>query len=365
MKALVYSPYLPDHFGGGERYIFDVVSALQVLGYQVVVTGSRAFTESEITAYETFLGRSLSEVVFEPTAALKNGNWLEKLFFTRNFDVVYYLTDGSLFFSLARRNILHVQVPITVRGNTLGFRLKKLCWQVVNTNSDFTRKHIESHWPIAVNMTHHPVIDLPLKTKSEVEKVIKQKEKIILSVGRFFTQLHAKRQDVMVAAYKELFQEYKTAMKGWKLVLIGVVEDEAYAASVAAAAAGFPIEMYHNVTRDELESWYRKAAIYWHAAGYEIEEEKQPERVEHFGISTAEAMSWGEVPCVVGKGGQVEVLGTALQDLLWQDVSELKKKTYALIKDEKARNALGLIAWQQAQSFNRTRFVSQLKEMLA
>jgi glycosyltransferase involved in cell wall biosynthesis len=110
--------------------------------------------------------------------------------------------------------------------------------------------------------------------------------------------------------------------------------------------------------------WYKKSKIYWHAAGYGIDQWQQPEKVEHFGITTVEAMAAGCVPIVINKGGQKEILGTQLATLLWDDLPAAEHITSQLIDDPKSMKHLSQIAQQRAQYFSQTRFERVLTEMI-
>lgn len=366
MKICLYSPYVPKHIGGGERYIFDVAITLAKHHQVFFAVSAGAFTsQQEIQAkYEQFLGESLAGITFVPTPISSNASFLTKLWWTKQWDALYYLTDGSLFFSLAKLNILHVQFPFRLNKRSLVEQLKLANWQVKNTNSTFTKSVIEPAWPVKVTVVHQPQIQQTL-TDEELAKLLPKKQKIIINVGRFFKQLHSKRQDVMVTFFKKLVAKYPNDLKGWKLVLIGSVEDERYATEVAQAAKGLPIEIVHSVSRTELFDWYSKASIYWHATGYEIDQEQEPEKVEHFGISTGEAMSFGCAPVVINKGGQPEVLGSELQSLLWNSQSECVEITHDLITHPKKLAEAQRQAHQSIQRFSPALFAKKLDEMLS
>ncbi len=56
--------------------------------------------------------------------------------------------------------------------------------------------------------------------------------------------------------------------------------------------------------------------------------------MEHFGITTGEAMSAGCVPVVINKGGQPEIVRDGVDGFVWNDSRELKEITLKLITDE-------------------------------
>ena len=55
--------------------------------------------------------------------------------------------------------------------------------------------------------------------------------------------------------------------------------------------------------------------------------------MEHFGISTVEAMSAGAVPIVYRGGGQVEIVRDDENGMLWKTIDELTTKTRTIIED--------------------------------
>lgn len=366
MKIAIYSPYLPKHFGGGEKYLFDTAQVLaQKHQVFVAISQESALSQQAIKnigqQYSQFLNSNLDKLNFINTPLGTSASFLKKLFWTKQFDCLYYQTDGSLFFSLAKKNILHIQIPFLQSKNSFLERLKLHNWQVKNSNSYFTKKIVEQAWRCKIDFVHWPMVKLANST----QKIdLTKKQPIILSVGRFFTHLHCKRQDVLVEAFIKLCLQNPALAKKWQLVLVGNVEDSAYAKKVATMAKNWPIKIYHHLNHAKLADYYQLASIYWHASGFGVDEKQHPEKVEHFGISTAEAMLAGAVPVVINKGGQKEILGKDLANLLWNNQAELITKTVALINDQSKRLDLAKLAWQTAQQFSQERFTQTLWQML-
>lgn len=369
MKIALYSPYVPKHMGGGEKYLFDVAAVLLKQGHKVFLAVSaeaapRAIDKQNLKdRYQAFTQQDLSQLEVITSPLTKTGAFLEKLLWTAKFDVIYYQTDGSLFFSLARKNILHIQIPFTTPKSSLLERLKLKNWGVKNTNSEFTRQIIESSWKTKVQFVHYPMIQ-PLVKLSETEQVLNQKQPLILNVGRFFRQLHCKHQEILVQSFRNLRAQFPQEMKNWKLVCLGSVEDESYAAEVRALAQGLPVEFVHESSRATLETFYRAASIYWHATGFGENPRKNPEKMEHFGISTVEAMSAGAAPVVIGQGGQVEILRD-LPAWNWQTQAELESKTLTLIRNPQQRRTVQQQAMRSAYYYDEARFAETLRRMLA
>jgi glycosyltransferase involved in cell wall biosynthesis len=121
----------------------------------------------------------------------------------------------------------------------------------------------------------------------------------------------------------------------------------------------------HEVSRLELIKWYQKASIYWHGTGYRVNPKKEPEKVEHFGITTVEAMAAGNVPVVIGKGGQLEVVGPDLKKWTWLTKRDCVKKTAQVIRNQELRQKLQTQAQQQAEQFGPDEFTAKLNAIFS
>lgn len=360
MKVLFYSPYIPDHFGGGEKHIFDIATTVATK-HQVFIAvpynylsrenGEKLIREN----YEQFLNYSLKNIKFV-ASILKDGSVYDKLRETKNYDYLYYATDGSFFISAAKKNNLHIQIPFTNKLNILN-KIKLNTWQIKNTNSEFTKKIVEKSWNTKVDFVHHPLVSL-----DEI-KLEKNKENIILHVGRFFKHLHSKRQDVIVTMFKNLVDQNKDLLKDWKLILVGKVEDSEYLDQIIELAKGYNIEIKIDINRNDLIKLYQKSKIYWHATGFEVDENIHPEKVEHFGISTIEAMAAGCVPVVINKGGQKEILGSDMTNLLWNNPEECLKTTLEIINSNSQFNGYQELTLNRVKKFSKTQFDKVLWEM--
>ena len=179
MKIALYSPYLPDHFGGGEKYLLDT-ALIYAQKHEVSVAVCQARAAEDLAGmrrrYENFLGQDLSSLHFVATPLGCSGLRWHKLSWTGRFDCLYYVTDGSAFWSLAGRNIMHIQIPLTLRAKKGWEKRKFDRFRVINTNSVFTKRVVEKYWGVKVNLVCQPSIDV-----EELGRVQLPKEKIILN----------------------------------------------------------------------------------------------------------------------------------------------------------------------------------------
>ncbi|OGD70920.1 hypothetical protein A3A84_03565 [Candidatus Collierbacteria bacterium RIFCSPLOWO2_01_FULL_50_23] len=350
-KALVYDPYL-DTMGGGERYALTVASALKAAGYLVT------FAWPDRRTLRGAVDRFNLESDFDCDAIAHDvfvqGSLFSKWKLTKEYNLVFFVSDGSLPFLFGRKNLVHFQVPFTrIGGNSLInlgkiARIDKFIY-----NSQFTKNIVEKQLPTSRGQVIYPPIDIE-------SFVPGKKENLILSVARFDSPSHAKRQDVLIDAFKALHQENKT----FKLILTGgLLAGEEYLDSLKAKAGKLPIEFIPNPDFGQLKKLYAKAKIFWHATGYGIDEVGQPEKVEHFGITTVEAMAAGAVPVVINKGGQREIV-TGETGYLCDSIEEIVRSTLSLINSPEKLKLMSQKATEAAKEFSSERFIRRVSELV-
>jgi glycosyltransferase involved in cell wall biosynthesis len=196
------------------------------------------------------------------------------------------------------------------------------------TISEYSKKWIKKLWKRDSVILYPPVDTDSFR--------IEKKEKIILSVGRFFPEHHNKKQLEMVEIFKQLLEKYPGQMKGYTLYLAGGVSKRPdhlkYVEKVIAAAGGYPVKVITNIEWKELVKIFARSFIFWHASGMGEDEEAHPEKFEHFGITTVEAMAAGCIPVVINKGGQKEIIEHGYNGFLFSSRQELKDITLDIIK---------------------------------
>lgn len=356
MKIAIYSPYL-DTFGGGERYILTIAEYLSV-DYSVDLLFDKhleTLGKNELRKkLSNQLSLDLSRVNLVTAPLGKGSNFLNRLFFLKRYDVLFYLTDGSIFYSTAKKNIIHFQVPFNnIVAKSWWGKVKLVSWNLAIFNSEFTKKIVQRNWPIDSLVIYPPVDTNSFK--------LLKKEKIILSVGRFFDFLHSKKQEILVEAFKKMVDG---GLRGWKLQLAGGTNESGreYLDRIKALAKGFPIEFYPDVSFADLKKLYGHASIYWHAAGLG---EEEPTKMEHFGITVVEAMSAGCVPIVISKGGLPEIVVNKKNGYLFETTQELQKLTLDLISDQKLMRSLSQKASIRSKMFSKEEFNQKIVKIVS
>lgn len=356
MKIAIYSPYL-DTLGGGERYMMTIAETFSK-SHQVEVLLDRHLENLGADELKKKLASrfdlDLAAVRFIGAPMGEKSSMLFRMSFLRKYDVLFFLTDGSIFYPTAKKNILHIQSPLVGQpAKSLWGEIKLQSWDLIIYNSIFTKKHSQKNWPIKSEIVYPPV---------DVDKIKPlQKKKYILSVGRFFAYLKDKKQDVLIRAFKKLYQDKN--MKGWSLHLAGSAGqgDIDYLKQLQELAKDLPINFYPNLRYDELVKLYGQSSIYWHAAGFD---EEEPAKMEHFGIATVEAMAGGCVPVVIGKGGQKEIIDNKKSGFLWDNLEELEDATLRLVRDQKRWQQMSETAAAAADFFSKEKFQQKIKALI-
>ena len=107
MKAAIYSPYL-DTLGGGEKYILTIAEVLSKNGFNVnVLLDKHLAGMGGGFLRETISKRfnlDLKDVDFILGPVGKGSDIFSRSSFLKNYNILFYLTDGSIFYPTAKRN---------------------------------------------------------------------------------------------------------------------------------------------------------------------------------------------------------------------------------------------------------------------
>lgn len=400
LRIGIYSPFFGSTVGGGEKYLAVTAEAVRD-GFP----GSRVEIISPVPAdrerYERMLQVDLHDIELVSTRArvtrlhrLLGGIRALRLYrdlfvsaqaarSTRRYDLFLSMVYVLPAFTKARRSVILCQFPYSIgpiswkRWGALTplYLLYQLPYRLLRPpllgagpadfdkvvcQSEYVRHWVRTYWYRDADVVNPP-IDIPA-----AEPDLEAKRNLILSVGRYFAGGHNKKHDVMVRAFREMVD---AGLTGWELHLAGSVHHDAasteYLQRVRELAAGYPVHIHEDVPYDDLQALYARAAVYWHAAGYGVDVEESPIEIEHFGMTTAEAMAHGAVPVVIAAGGQLEVLEDGVSGFHWKDPSGLREQTLRLVRDPALRRRMAVAARARARRYSRSEFKRRMRESLA
>lgn len=342
--------------GGGEKYMLTAALCL-ASRHQVSIFCSHSEQEIKSKARNKF-GMDLGSIEFVKNIFSTNTPLFSRLFLANSYDLIIFLSDGSIPLIFGKKLVIHFQFPVEWVNFSLKTKFKLSKVKKIICNSFFTKRYIDKKFNIQ-SLVLYPPVELSSK------KAIKKKN-IVLNVGRFGNNNQGssfKKQEVMVSVFKEMI---KRGLKNWEFVLIVSTreEDKEGLKKLKNGALGFPIKFVENPKNPTLWEVYREAKIYWHAAGFGEDLQKHPERAEHFGIATVEAMGAGCVPVVFNAGGQKEIVEDGKSGFLWNTEKELIKKTNLLIENPNLWEEMSVEAIEKAKVFNRERFCKELTSIL-
>lgn len=347
MKIGIYDPYF-HILGGAERYVLSI---------------ARCFAgPSEVTIFTkdtNLLGKAESKFGLD-LKEIKESTWendaKKRDAVLQTLDIFFYVTDGSIFSSTAKKNILIIQTPVHIPKKSISNWLKFRSWHHIICYSNFMADIIKGRLG-----KHASALFVPITSNPPPDFSIK--ENVILSVGRFFPQLHNKKQFEMVEMFEAM---YRSGLTDVKLYLVGSVDPggEEYYEKVQLKARSLPIWIESQLSNEALDSLYKKARVYWHATGYGEDLARFPERAEHFGVSTLEAMNHGAIPLIYPGGGQTEIVTHNKDGYHWRTQVELEKYTRAVFEDSHLQENLALAAFDASLDYQEEIFCKRLHEVI-
>ena len=363
----IYSPYWHT-LGGGEKYMAQLASALaSIPATSVTLLTTEAISKESL---EQYFGISLSKVGMEHVSDGTRGIARH----SAGADLLVYMSNFQHIRSHARKTVLLLQIPYP-RITPLRVAARLLTGELREGLKDIARHRLMFSARATVDLTivysrfvhdtllrnfgirsailNPPIQDLLLKNM--------RKRNIVLSAGRFFRGLYNdKRYDILTKTFRSLSS---SALKGWEYHVVGSCSNDAdsttFLKELRRANEGFPVFFHVNETHTVLRRLYNEAKIFWHAAGFGSDEDRHPERMEHFGMTTVEAMSAGCIPVVINKGGQKEIVEHGTSGFLWNTLDELADFSARIARNEIPPAPLRRQARQRFKHFSVKRFQSE------
>jgi O-antigen biosynthesis protein len=351
--------YFKPASGGGERYLLSAAEALRSLG-DVEVLCPRPFDLGAL-ARSFALDLGGARMVPHPWKRFHGArDWLAR----GRYDLFLALDNhlAPLQLSLGRRGLFHLQAPpypppfdTPVRS-----KLKLRTYDRVVVNSRFTADWAERHGTAGLPIdVVYPPIDVERFRAGE-------KKRRIVSVGRFFVGRHEKKHRVILEAFRRL---HATVPGDWALHFAGALreqnpEDVAYLEELRAESRDLPVSFHVNAPFTEIRDLYASASLYWHAAGFGVDAEANPQHLEHFGMAIAEAMAAGAIPFVFPAGGPLEIVEEGRTGFFWRTPQELAERARHVIDlGDAAGREIASRASASVQRFSKARFADEIRAL--
>lgn len=339
--AIVYDPYL-ETLGGGERYALTL-SAVLAERFEVTLA---APTLPSLKRW-----KAVGLYPTGPTVMVNDRQFTQR---SADFNVAVVIANRLPPPTHAERSFVVVQFPFpgslvrhprrVLERHALLARYHAIAY------SEFVRQWCVRRWQMTPTVIPPPIA--PPRATVPPGFIGQSKQHTILAVGRFFAGGHNKRHDVLIDAFRRL--STRSDIIPARLVLAGVAHKDpasrGYIEQLKKQATGLNIEFFFDVSPPELDRLYREAILFWHATGYG-RSLRHPERAEHFGMTTVEAMSYGLVPLVYDDGGPREVVITNC-GVRWRSIDELVEGTTTFLRNPQHRTAIARNARQRSAHFS-------------
>lgn len=379
-KVLILNPYIPT-LGGGEKhmgylcqfieeyYNYNVQIDILVHNYHEEDIHSPNYVTIDdinntfgLKLQKTNIRKLDLDRVTNKLEFLKSKRTVEKI--TKEYDLFINFMFCSKHIGKAKTNIYECMFPPKrfVTEMEKGFAKQLVArfydfmfyqsYDKFISNSAYTNHWLRTFWRKSKkNIVVYP----PVFSKDEIVGRYEEsrKKNIIISVGRFFVASHSKKQLDLVKFFvnnKEVFKDYEYHLAGQISTLPADIEYLDEIKRIAATVDN--VFIHENCVYTELMDLYKQAKIFWHGTGYGVNENLEPEKMEHFGITTVEAMSFGVVPVVINKGGQKETVEEGLNGFRWDNEKECVEKTSVLMKDDDLRRKMAERSVERSNNYS-------------
>lgn len=357
-SILLYTPYhlLP---GGGERYLLTIAAGLSQSA-QVTLATPYPYSRLRLRTLGRELSLNLEGVTLLTLEEATRGHGYDWSIVMGNEAVPRISGKG-------RRNLYICQFPFPLTESELIAHWRHAeDYECLVVYSQYAQYHLrQALFALGrsapdIHVVHPSAALVSSPTQSP-------KKPMILGVGRFFTDAHAKRQDLMIEAFKQLYPAQPHAQLHLAGSLSVDPEARAYYAALQRSAEGLPVYFHPNVSPEQLAQLYRQSSLYWHLSGYGLEEAKDAYRCEHFGITVVEAMSAGCIPLVVNRGGPPGIVQQGVTGHIFETLDELIHLSHQILSlpgEDPELTRMRQAAIDASQVYTERRLVEQIKHLM-
>lgn len=308
-SAAIYNSYW-NTMGGGEKHALAVAKTLAKT-HDIFLISENNFNEEKLKQYFSINFKFKKYIIFNVTSEV-----------TRSFDVFINSTYCSNLISMSPKSFYLVSFP-----------QKFVNKEFLNSyfflhNSIYTQKWAKKYWGLHKNKILYPVIDMKGFNKKIIQDkhVLENNKKNIISVGRFTEDGHTKRHDFILKAF---IKAQNINPSEFNLFLVGSLDysrqnDLNYFSSLEALKTK-NVYLFPNLEFKKLIELFSISKFYVHATGVQKNEQKNPEQLEHFGITIIEALLHNNYPIVYEKGGPAETINLLNCGETFNDLKSLVK----------------------------------------
>ncbi len=356
------------HFaGGGQRYVATIANMLQEKHEIIYIVNK----EIDLAKYREWFNLDLSQcrikVLKIPFFELRNRYFIDEGMVVNEaanpFDLISQESLGyDVFINANMLGKVRPLAPSSVFVCHFPDRDRETFFQVdqydyLISNSEYTSQWIGKRWGLKPSHRVYPPVDMYPENYRKPAK-----DRIILSVARFEVA-GSKKQVEMIEAFQALKTKHPEMTNGWRLILAGGnFPKNPYYQKVKERIRSKDIELRPDIGYQELKELFGKASIFWHACGLN---EVHPHLIEHFGMTTVEAMQNKCVPVVYDGGGQREIVTHGQNGFRFQTLDGLQQYTIDLLTDPDLREKLADAAYERSHDFNLTSFQQHVETLFS
>ena len=296
--------------GGGEKHALAVAKELAKT-HDIFLISEYDFNEEKLKKYFSINFKFKKYITFSVTPEL-----------SRSFDIFINSTFNSNLISMCPKSFYLVSFPQRFVNQEF------LNSYFFLHNSIYTQKWAKRFWGLHKNKILYPVTDMigfNVKINQDNHD-LKNNNKNIISVGRFTEDGHTKRHDFILKAF---IKAQNINPSEFNLFLVGSLDysrqnDLNYFSSLEALKTK-NVYLFPNLEFKKLIELFSISKFYVHATGVEKNEQKNPEQLEHFGITIIEALLYNNYPIVYEKGGPAETINLLNCGETFNDLKSLVK----------------------------------------
>ena len=346
------------HFaGGGQEYVAKLAETLQDRYDVTYILNKTCPFSKYMEWFNIDLSGCRQKVIEIPFFEKKNLAYIdERMVINELHNPFVIISDESknydIFINANMLTKVEPRSPVSIFICHFPDRDKERFFQVDNynfiiTNGKYTTFWLKKRWGLQTSRILYPPVDLV-----SPEPCLTDKQHVILSVARFEPG-GSKKQLEMIKVFEDICNNDAEIRNSWSFVLAGGADPEnKYFKQVRKEINSMNygnITLKPNVTHSELKDLYRTATIFWHACGFG---ETAPHLIEHFGMTTVEAMQNYCVPIVFDGGGQREIVDQGVNGFRFRTPNELKDFTLAMLNDEQERKIIANNAFKKGNIYS-------------